>query len=195
MNYPTNAIIPDDQLIHYFLNNDAPALETLVYLNKDKIYKSIFSMVQDKYQADEIIQNVFIRIIDLLMAGKFVEEGKFLPWAMHISHELCINHLRMIKYAPVITKSSPQHQIIKYAQTESRLPIINHEQHEEIRVMIEMLPEKEREIIVLSHYANLSFKEIAEVMKCNISSALSQMRYALTNLHNIIKKKQGVFNI
>jgi RNA polymerase sigma factor (sigma-70 family) len=196
MEYHSTSVIPDDQLIQYFLNNDAAALETLVYLNKDKIYKSIFAVVHDKYLADEIFQNVFICIINSLMAGKHVDEGKFLPWAKSIAHNMCIDHLRKIKYTPLLrAKNSGQHEIIKFTQPEAVQTIMNHEQHDEIRKMIDMLPDEEREVIVLRHYADLSFKEIAEVMKCNISTALGRMRYALNNLHHIMKERKVAFNI
>lgn len=191
MEYYANAVIPDDQLIRCFLNNDPAALQSLVYLNKDKIYQSIYSVMQDKHLANEVLQDVFVRIIDSLMAGKQIEEGKFLPWAMRVANDTCIEHLRKAKCAPVLKDERHQNAVlINYPQRDATQAIMNHDHHNEIRRMIDMLPDEEREVIVLQHYAGLSFKEIAEVMKCNINTALGRMRYALANLHRIIEKKQ-----
>jgi RNA polymerase sigma factor (sigma-70 family) len=185
--------VPDDQLIQYFLSNDPAALRTLVYLNKDKIYKSIYSVVQDKHLATEVLQDVFICIIDVLMSGKQVEEGKFLPWAMSIAHDMCINHLRKAKYTPVLKEKNDGHlEVARYTQPDTQA-IMNHERHDEIRRMIDLLPDQEREVLMLRHYGGLSFKEIAEVMKCNINTALGNMRYALTDLNRIMEKKQTAF--
>jgi len=173
----------DEQLIQYFLNGDPNAMATLVALYKDRIYTSIYLLVRDKYQAEEIFQAVFIRIIDSMMAGKTVEEGKFLQWAMGIAHHMCLEHSRKI------TQSTVNENIVSY-NTEAfnvASPVVAHsistyESHDKIRNMIEMLPEQQREVITLNHYAGLTFKEIADLMKCSITSALETMRFGLLNL-------------
>jgi len=190
MEYQATPALADDQLIQYYLNGDPAALETLVYLNKDKIYKSIYSMVQDKHLADDIFQDVFIRIIDNLIAGRYVEEGKFLPWAMRIAHNMCIDHFRKVKQTPLLRTKDDFTEVIKYNEPDVSQSIMNHESHNQLRRMIDMLPDEQREVIVLRHYADLSFKEIADVMKCNINTALGRMRYALNNLRRIMEEKQ-----
>ncbi len=89
--------LPDQQLIHLFMSGDASALETLIVRHKDKIYTSIFLLVKDKYLAEDIFQDVFIRVIDTVRSGRYTEEGKFLPWAMRIAHNLCVDHFRKVK--------------------------------------------------------------------------------------------------
>ena len=193
MAYQSTAVMADEQLIQYFLNNDRAALKAFTYLNKDKIYKSIYAMVQDKYIANDIFQDVFILIIDSMITGKYVEEGKFLSLAMRIAQDICISHLKKAKYAPAIEmKNDVSHDMVPYFQID-RQASINHDRHDEIRKMIDMLPNDEREVIVLRHYADLSFKEIAEVMKCTISAALNRMRYALSILCRIMEEKQVAF--
>jgi RNA polymerase sigma factor (sigma-70 family) len=191
MEYRANTAIADDQLIQYYLNCDPVALETLIYLNKDKIYNSILSMVLDKYVANDIFQDVFARIINTLMAGKYVEEGKFLPWALSIAHNRCIDHFRKAKQTPMITsKYGSICEIVKYAGPQTDNSIMVHESHDNIRKMIDMLPDEDREVIVLRHYAGLSLKEIAEIMKCTINTTLGRMRYALINLRRIMEERQ-----
>jgi RNA polymerase sigma-70 factor (ECF subfamily) len=62
--------------------------------------------------------------------------------------------------------------------------------HERVRKMLDLLPEEQREIIVLRHYANLSFKEIAQITDCSINTALGRMRYGLINLRKLMVEKQ-----
>ncbi len=181
----------DDKIIQYYLNGDSATLETLIYLNKEKICNSIISMVRDKYVADDIFQDVFVRIIDTIMAGKYIEEGKFLPWALRIAHNMCIDHFRKIKQTPVATsKNGELEETGTYFEPQVDYAIMINESQEKIKKLIDMLPEEQREVIVLRHYADLSFREIADLMKCNINTALGRMRYALINLRRIMEEKQ-----
>jgi len=92
----------DHELIHLFKDGNSEALETLVLRHKDKLYTSILFLVKDKYLAEDIFQDVFIRIIDTMRGGRYTEEGKFLPWAMRIAHNLCVDHFRKVKRTPTI---------------------------------------------------------------------------------------------
>ena len=80
----------------------------MVLRHKDKLYTSIFFLVKDKYLAEDIFQDVFIRIIDTIRSGRYTEEGKFLPWAMRIAHNLCVDHFRKVKRTPTIKNSEDQ---------------------------------------------------------------------------------------
>src|SRR5258705_12665785 len=95
----------DHELIHLFTEGNLEALEALVLRHKDKLYTSILFLVKDKYLAEDIFQDVFIRIIDTMRSGRYTEEGKFLPWAMRIAHNLCVDHFRKVKRTPTIRTS------------------------------------------------------------------------------------------
>jgi len=189
MKYQANTA--DEQLIQYFLDGDPNAMATLVALYKDRIYTSIYSLVQDKYQAEEIFQAVFIKIIDNMMAGNTVEEGKFLPWAMRIAHNLCIEHSRKITQSTVNnTEASNSPELSNFSVPAIASNLYTFESHDKIRNMIDMLPEQQREVIALNHYAGLSFKEIADIMKCSLNSALETMRFGLLNLRKLMREKE-----
>jgi len=189
MKYQTNTA--DEQLIQYFLNGDPKAMATLVALYKDRIYTSIYSLVQDKYQAEEIFQSVFIKIIDNMMAGVTVEEGKFLPWAMRIAHNLCIEHSRAVTSSTTVTAALPTEEVAgNFSVPSISINASTHESHDKIRNLIEMLPEQQREVMALNHYAGLSFKEIADIMKCNLTNALEIMRFGLLNLRKMMTEKE-----
>jgi len=188
MRYQANTA--DEQLIHYFLNGDPNAMATLVALYKDRIYTSIYRIVQDRHQAEEIFQEVFIQVIDNMIAGKAVEEGKFLPWAMRIAHNLCIEHSRRITQSTTNNMAAKSEEINNLSMLAVVVPVNTYESHDKIRSMIDLLPEQQREVIVLNHYAGLGFKEIADIMKCSLTNALETMRFGLLNLRKLMVEKE-----
>ncbi|WP_462220770.1 RNA polymerase sigma factor [Ferruginibacter sp.] len=191
MNYQNN--MTDETLIQFYLNGNPNALATLVELYKDRIYRSIYMMVQDKYVAEEIFREVFIKIIDNMMAGKTAEEGNFLKWAINIAHHLCMEHSRKIKPAVIINnnEASTAHAI-GFSVTPMLTDNLYHQSHGKIKSMIDMLPEEQREVLVLNHYMGLSFKEIADRMKCSVTAALDTMKFALNNLRKLMNEKEVV---
>jgi len=182
----------DQQLVALYLEGNSDALATIVMRYKDKIYTSIYLLVKDKYLAEDLFQDVFIRVIDTLKSGRYTDEGKFLPWALRIAHNLCVDHFRKIKRNPSI-KTSDDHdifEVLNFSEPGADQVIMQSQSHDRIRKMIDMLPEDQREVIVLRHYADLSFKEIADLTKCSINTALGRMRYGLINLRKMMAEKQ-----
>ncbi len=192
MNHQTT--MTDEKLIQFYLNGNPNALATLVELYKDRIYSSIYTMVQDKYAAEEIFQQVFIQIINNMMAGKTAEEGNFLQWAIHIAHNLCIEHSRKTRQAMVIGtgNTSNAEGAIDFSIPVALPNTMYHESHGKIKCMIDMLPDEQREVIVLNHYAGRSFKEIADIMKCSLNTALDTMKFGLNNLRKLMTEKEIV---
>lgn len=190
MNPLTN--VPDQQLINLFMSGDASALETLIVRHKDKIYTSIFLLVKDKYLAEDIFQDVFIRVIDTIRSGRYTEEGKFLPWAMRIAHNLCVDHFRKVKRTPTIKTGDDRDifEVINFSEDGVDRRMMQRQSHDRVREMLDRLPEDQREVIILRHYAELSFKEIATMTDCSINTALGRMRYGLINLRKMMQEKQ-----
>ena len=188
--------VPDEKLIQFYLNGDPNALATLVELYKDRVYRSIYTIVQDKYVAEEIFREVFIRIINNLIAGKTAEEGNFLQWATSIANNLCIEYSRKPRYVVVINtaKDTNTEKAINFSVLAPKPNTGYHESHSKIKSMIDMLPDEQREVIVLNHYADLSFKEIADIMKCSLTTALDTMRVGLNNLRKLMLEKEVVIN-
>jgi RNA polymerase sigma-70 factor (ECF subfamily) len=148
--------------------------------------------VKDTYLAEDLFQDVFIKIIDTLKNKRYTEEGKFLPWALRIAHNLCVDYFRKVKRTPAIKTSDDQDifEVINVSQEAPDQKLMRGESHEKVRRMLDLLPEEQREIIVLRHYANLSFKEIAEITNCSINTALGRMRYGLINLRKMMAENQ-----
>lgn len=184
--------LSDQQLIQLFQEGTPEGLEALVLRHKDKIYTSIFLLVKDKYLAEDIFQDVFIRVIDTVRGGRYTEEGKFLPWAMRIAHNLCVDHFRKLKRTPAI-KTSDNHdifEVINFSEEGADVKMMKRQSYDRVRRMLDLLPEEQREVIILRHYADLSFKEIADLTNCSINTALGRMRYGLINLRKMMVEKQ-----
>ncbi|QEH43978.1 sigma-70 family RNA polymerase sigma factor [Chitinophaga sp. XS-30] len=182
----------DEQLITLFRKGHSSALEELVYRHKDKLFTSIVLLVKDTFLAEDIFQDTFIKIIDTIRAGRYTEKGKFLPWAMRIAHNLCVDHFRKIKRTPLIKTSDDKDifNVLGFSEPSAEERMMTRQSHDNVRKMLDLLPEEQREVIILRHYAELSFKEIADLTSVSINTALGRMRYGLINLRKMMTEKQ-----
>ena len=182
----------DLELVRLFQDGNLQAMETLVLRHKDKLYTSIYFLVKDSYLAEDIFQDVFIRIIDTVRAGRYTEEGKFLPWAMRIAHNCCVDHFRKVKRNPVIRNGENQDlfEVLSFTEENAETAMIKQQTHDRIYTLLMQLPEDQREVIILRHYADMSFKEIAKATDCSINTALGRMRYGLINLRKMMTQRQ-----
>ena len=182
----------DNQLVHAFQQGNNQALEILVNRHKDKIFTSINMLVKDRYLAEDLFQEVFIKIIETLRKNNYNEEGKFLPWAIRIAHNLCVDHFRKVKRTPTITTGDDHDifEVINVSAESADQAIIRSQSHEKVRQLLEQLPAEQREVIVLRHYADLSFKEIATLTNCSINTALGRMRYGLLGMRKMMTENQ-----
>ena len=184
----------DQQLVSTYLEGNVSALETLVKRHKDRIYSFIISKVRNQALADDILQDAFFKVIKSLQKGKYNEEGKFLPWVMRIAHNLVIDHFRKAKRIPITVKLKSEYDdfdifdIISSGEKNSEHTMMEGEQHEQLRKMVQELPLEQRQVLVMRHYEELSFKEISEKTGVSINTALGRMRYALINLRKIMEE-------
>jgi RNA polymerase sigma-70 factor (ECF subfamily) len=184
--------LSDNQLIQAFHQGNEAALEVLIHRYKDRIYTSILFLVKDKYLAEDIFQDVFIKIIDTIRQQRYNEEGKFLGWAMRIAHNLCVDYFRKVKRQPTI-KTSDGTDVFEWlgnSEHSHEYHMMKRQSYDRVRRMLDLLPEEQKEVIVLRHYGNLSFKEIATLTNCSINTALGRMRYGLINLRKLMAEKQ-----
>jgi len=185
--------LTDQQLIQLFINGNSESLDELIKRHKDRIFTSIVLLVKDKNLAEDIFQDAFIRIIDTLRTGNYTDEGKFLPWALRIAHNLCVDHFRKVKRSPLVQNNNEDFDIfetINVSEEGIDGKIMKSQSHAKVRQMLDMLPEDQREVILMRHFANLSFKEISEKTNCSINTALGRMRYGLINLRKMMVEHQ-----
>lgn len=185
-------LLSDQQLVQLYLGGNSDALSTLVLRYKSKLYTSIYLLVKDKYLAEDMFQDVFIRVIDKLKGGHYKEEGKFLPWIIRIAHNMCLDHFRKTSRLPVIKTSddSDIFEVLKFSVQSAEDSLVTRESHQRVRIMLDGLPCDQREIIIMRHYADLTFKEIASLKNISINTALGRMRYGLINMRKTMLEKQ-----
>lgn len=189
----TTQVISDQSLIQQYLKGQKDSLEMLITRHKTRIYTSIYYLVRNQVLAEDIFQDTFIKVIDTLRSGKYQEEGKFLPWVMRIAHNLCIDHFRKNKKMPLL-KTKEDVDVFSFVKMEEEEntedKMVKEETHAKVRKLVELLPDEQREVVVLRHYADLSFSEIAKMTNVSINTALGRMRYALINLRKLIEERQ-----
>lgn len=186
--------LSDAELIHSFLQGQDTALEVLVYRYKDKIYTAIYMLVKDKYIAEDIFQDAFLKMIKTMRQGRYSEQGKFLPWAIRVAHNLCMDHFRKTKQNVPVTlpDGADLSELLPGLADNAGEALERRQTHQSVRKLVELLPEEQREVIVLRMYGDLSFKEIADLTGSSINTALGRMRYGLINLRKMIQDRQMV---
>ncbi len=184
--------VTDQVLIRKYLEGDEKSFEVLLNRHKQKIYTSIYLFVKDQSLAEDIFQEVFIKIIDTLRKGKYNHEGKFLQWAMRISYNMCVDYFRRSKRRPQVspTETFDIFDVLQVTDANAEENIIKSQTHEKVRKLVDMLPPEQREVVILRHYADMSFKEIAKLTRVSINTALGRMRYALINIRRMVEEKE-----
>ncbi|MEA3479317.1 MAG: sigma-70 family RNA polymerase sigma factor [Bacteroidota bacterium] len=190
--------ISDKVLINEYLQGNQASLEKLIRRHKNRVYAYILMVVKDKQLADDIFQDTFIKVIKTIRAGSYKEEGKFIQWVMRIAHNLIIDHFRKSKRIPVIDNDNDDFDIFDTVRItddsiEERLVI--EQIHKDVRELIEYLPTEQKEVLMMRHYADMSFRDIAEQTDVSINTALGRMRYALINLRKLIKEKEVILTV
>ena len=183
--------ISDQELIRNYLDGNEACLEMLIKRHKRKVFTSILMVVNDRYIAEDLFQETFIKVVKTLRGGKYNEEGKFLPWVIRIAKNLAIDYFRKTKRMPTITSHDGEDifRTFQISEDNKEQSMIKSQKEQTVRDLIKLLPDEQREVLVLRHYADLSFKEIAEITHVSINTALGRMRYALSNLRKIIAEK------
>jgi RNA polymerase sigma factor (sigma-70 family) len=184
--------ISDQQLIQDYLEGNQSALDKLITRHKDKVYTYIYLMIKDKALADDLFQDTFIKVINTLRSGSYNEEGKFIPWVMRIAHNLVIDYFRKNQRIPIIENKDDYNVFKTYRVYDESVEdkIVEEQIYKEVRNLVDLLPEEQKEVLLMRHYADLSFKEIAEQTNVSINTALGRMRYALINLRKLIAEKK-----
>jgi len=185
-------LLNDHQLIASYLEGNERAFKELLDRYQQKIYTSIYLFVKDDSLAQDIFQEVFIKIINTLRSGKYNHEGKFGQWAMRISYNLCVDYFRRGKRRPTIhpNENFDIFDVLHSNEPNAEQLIMRSQTHDRIRHLVDMLPPEQREVVILRHYADMSFKEIAALTRVSINTALGRMRYALINIRKMIEEKE-----
>ncbi|MEM8999651.1 MAG: sigma-70 family RNA polymerase sigma factor [Bacteroidota bacterium] len=186
--------IDDSALVKNYIGGDEKALEILINRHNQRISSFIYSKVLDRDITEDIFQDTFIKVIKTLKRGSYSEEGKFLPWVMRIAHNLIIDHFRKNKRMPKFEGNDDFNifSVIKDDKLNAEKQLIKDQIDSDLTLLIDELPEDQKEVLVMRIYKDMSFKEISENTGVSINTALGRMRYALINLRKIVERNNIV---
>jgi RNA polymerase sigma-70 factor (ECF subfamily) len=185
-------LLNDNELVQRFIAGDQNSLEILIHRHKGRVFSYILLIVKRQELAEDIFQETFIKVIRSLKKGKYIENGKFVSWVLRISHNLIIDHFRKEKLKGTISNDSLDIDIFnsqRFSEDTIEDQMVNTQILSEVKDLIKELPDDQQQVIIMRHYLDLSFKEIAEQTNVSINTALGRMRYALINLRKLVEKK------
>ncbi len=189
--------LEDTELVRHYVSGNESAFEILLKRHKDRVFNYVHMTLRDRQLAEDIFQETFTKAIITLKAGKYNDEGKFLPWIMRIAHNLIIDSYRRNKKMPSVEPKNEDHDIfatLNVFDKNIESEMIEEQIVTDLRKLVQHLPEEQREVIIMRHYEDLSFKEIADKTNVSINTALGRMRYALINLRRLIEENQIVLS-
>ena len=180
----------DSELITQYRGGSEAAFEMLMEKYQSKVYTTIYLIVKDQGVAEDLLQDVFIKVVQTLNSDKYNEEGKFQPWLMRIAHNLAIDYFRKSKRYPTIIMEDGANlfNTLRFAEETVEDLQIKEDTLNLVRKLIDELPETQKQVLIMRHYMDLSFQEIAEQTGVSINTALGRMRYALINMRKKMKK-------
>jgi RNA polymerase sigma factor (sigma-70 family) len=183
----------DYELIQRFILGEQSCIEQLIHRHKNKVFAYISLYIRDQALAEDLFQDTFMKVIQSVRAGKYQDNGKFISWVMRIAHNLVIDHFRRVKQMNTVSNDDYESDLFnsrKFAESTIEDDMIKKQIQKDVRKMISLLPDDQREVVILRHYAGLSFKEIADITDVSINTALGRMRYALINMRKLMEEKK-----
>ncbi len=188
--------LTDRELLSLYIEGKEEAFEGLVNRHKDRVFTTIYLIVKDRYTAEDLMQEAFIKAIHTIKSGRYSEEGKFLPWILRISHNLSIDYFRRSKRYPTIVMEdgSSVFNSLDFSETSTEDKRIKQDTYNLLKAFVKDLPDSQREVLVMRHYMKMSFQEIAEATGVSINTALGRMRYALINLRKKFEQTQQAYD-
>ena len=187
----------DLELIQAYVSGNETGIEILLNRYKSKIYTSIYLQVKDEYLAEDIFQETFIKVIRTLKMGKYNDEGKFLPWVIRIAQNMVIDHFRKEKRSPTVVSSDGYDifSVLDFCDDSAESKLSISQRDVDLKKIIQRLPDDQKEVLIMRHFCDMSFKEIADVTEVSINTALGRMRYALNNLRKMIEDHKMMLNV
>ena len=185
--------LSDQVLVKKYINGDNYSFEVLLNRHKSRVFAFIMSKIKNKDLSEDIFQDTYVKVVNSLQKGKYNEEGKFLPWVMRIAHNLVIDHFRKQKKMHMVRSNNDFDifDVIKDDKINVDDRLIRDQIFSDLRGLINLLPNDQKEVLMMRYFEEMSFKKIAEHFDISINTALGRMRYALINLR-VLKKKRHV---
>ena len=185
--------LSDTELVRmYQQGHDAP-FNVLIERYKRSVFSSIYFVVNNKEVAEDIFQETFIKASNHLRSSNYKEMGKVSGWLVSIGRNLALDYYRLNRRRNSFYELKDNDYTQLQNHDTSSLISNQMEQKETaqtIRQFILLLPEEQREVLILRHYADMSFNDIAKTMNSNLNTTLGRMRYAIINMRKMIEKSK-----
>ena len=188
--------LSDSDLLSQYIKGNEEAFSELLSRHQDRVFTTIYLIVKDHYLAEDLMQEVFIKAIRTIKSGKYNEEGKFLPWILRIAHNIAIEQFRKNKRYPMIMMEDGSNvfNTLEFSEESIENAHIKQDTYDLLKRYIKELPESQREVLIMRHYMQMSFQEIADATDVSINTALGRMRYALINLRKKLKQNSNAYD-
>ena len=190
-------VVSDQKLLNCYLSGDRNAISQLIERHSRRVRDYIQMMVKDGDVADDIFQETFIKAVRVIDEGRYTDNGRFLSWILRIAHNQVIDHFRAQKQNRQLNEAEAGYDVLgtlRLAERTVEDEIVCEQIASDVRRMVELLPDEQREVVMMRYYSGLSFKEIAEQTGVSINTTLGSMRYALINLRKMIKEKNLILS-
>ena len=185
-------MMTDDMLVALYLEGNNKAFDILLNRHKDRLYSYIYFIVRSRDVAEDIFQETFVKAIVTLQQGKYNSDGKFSAWLTRIAHNLEIDQFRLERNENVISNDESEVDLFNnsaYSEGTIESRMVNQQVLKDVRRLIDLLPDNQREVVYMRYYQALSFKEIAAITGVSINTALGRVRYAIMNLRRMAEEK------
>ena len=193
-----NAQVQSDRaLLGQYLAGDQRAISQLIERHSRRVRDYIRMIVKDRDVAEDIFQETFIKAVRVIDEGRYVDSGKFLSWVLRIAHNQVIDHFRHQKQQKTITEADSGYDVLgtlRFAEPTAEDQLMSQQTADSLRLLIEELPDEQREVVKLRYFSGLSFQEIADQTGVSINTALGRMRYALINLRKMIAENNIILS-
>ncbi len=185
-------MLTDEQLVAAYAKGENNAFDVLLSRHKTKLFNYILQIVRDRDLADDIFQETFVKVIITIRQGRYKDFGKFSAWLSRIARNLAIDSFRADKSEGGISADTSDYDILNRRElSEDTIEdiIIDLQIENDVRALIDELPESQKEVLTMRYYKDMSFKEIAEQTGVSINTSLGRMRYAILNLRRMAKER------
>lgn len=188
--------ISDSELVSLYINGNEEAFKELLNRHKNRVFTTIHLIVKDRYLAEDLLQETFIKVVKTIKSGRYNDEGKFLPWILRIGHNLAIDTFRRSKRYPTVLMEDGTNifETLEFAEAPIEDRQITEETINKIKRHIQELPDSQKQVLIMRSYLDMSFKEIADATGVSINTALGRMRYALINLKKKMKENSLAYD-
>ena len=190
-------VVSDRALLNLYLSGDRNAISRLIDRHSRRVRDYIRMMVKDRDAAEDIFQETFIKAVRVIDEGRYADNGKFLSWVLRIAHNQVIDYFRARRQDQSVNETEAGYDVLgslRFAEGTVEDALVCEQIESDIRALVELLPDEQREVVMMRYFSGLSFKEIAEQTDVSINTALGRMRYALINLRRMIKEKNMVLS-